>query len=60
MDEYISGINAAMEQYLKDGIPDAGGFLIYVERQQSDGRIRHGLIGMVDLDATTSPPAPAP
>jgi hypothetical protein len=25
--------------------------LIYVERQQSDGRIRHGLIGMVDLDA---------
>ena len=24
--------------------------LIYIEREQSDGKIRHGLIGMVDLD----------
>ena len=52
VDEYISGINAAMEQYLKDGVfRTLGDSLIYVERQQSDGRIRHGLIGMVDLDA---------
>ena len=52
MDEYISGINAAMEQYLKDGVfRTLEDSLIYVERQQSDGRIRHGLIGMVDLDA---------
>ena len=52
VDEYISCINAAMEQYLKDGIfRTLEDSLIYVERQQSDGRIRHGLIGMVDLDA---------
>ena len=52
VDEYISGINAAMEQYLKDGVfRTLEDSLIYVERQQSDGRIRHGLIGMVDLDA---------
>lgn len=52
VDEYISGINAAMEQYLKDGVfQTLEDSLIYVERQQSDGRIRHGLIGMVDLDA---------
>ena len=41
-----------MEKYLADGVfetlPDS---LIYIERQQSDGKIRHGLIGMVDLDA---------
>ena len=46
VDEYISGINAAMEQYLKDGVfRTLEDSLIYVERQQSDGRIRHGLIG---------------
>ena len=46
VDEYISGINAAMEQYLKDGVfQTLEDSLIYVERQQSDGRIRHGLIG---------------
>ena len=52
VDEYIENINNAMKKYLADGVfetlPDS---LIYIERQQSDGKIRHGLIGMVDLDA---------
>ena len=51
VDEYIENINNAMKKYLADGVfetlPDS---LIYIERQQSDGKIRHGLIGMVDLD----------
>ena len=39
VDEYISGINAAMEQYLKDGVfQTLEDSLIYVERQQSDGQ----------------------
>ena len=41
-----------MDKYLADDVftllPQS---LLYVEREQSDGRIRHGLIGMVDLDA---------
>lgn len=51
VDDHIAKINASMEQYVKENIfktlPDS---LIYVERQQSDGKIRHGLVGMVDLD----------
>ncbi len=47
----IAAINATMEQYLADGVfrtlPEA---LVYVERTQSDGRVRRGLIGMVDLE----------
>ena len=46
VDEYIENINNAMKKYLADGVfetlPDS---LIYIERQQSDGKIRHGLIG---------------
>ena len=47
----IRAINAAMEQNLADGmfrtLPDS---LIYLERTQSDGRVRHGLIGCIDLE----------
>lgn len=52
VDEYIAGVNRTMDKYLADDVftllPQS---LLYVEREQSDGRIRHGLIGMVDLDA---------
>ena len=52
VDEHIADINAAMKRYLDQGVfrtlPDS---LLYIERRQSDGKIRHGLIGMVDLDA---------
>ena len=51
VDELIGRINASMEQYLADGVFETlTDSLIYIERQQSDGTIRHGLIGMVDLD----------
>ena len=52
VDEYIDDINAAMRKYMADGVFETlTDSLLYIERQQSDGRIRHGLIGMVDLDA---------
>ena len=52
VDSIIGDINASMKKYLDGGVFETmSESLIYVERQQSDGRIRHGLIGMVDLDA---------
>ena len=51
VEEEIRAINANMEQYLKDGVfKTLNESLIYVERTQSDGKIRHGLVGMVDLE----------
>ena len=51
VDEFIADINASMEKYMADGIFETlTDSLIYIEREQSDGKIRHGLIGMVDLD----------
>ena len=51
VDSFITDINAAMNQYLADDVFETlTSSLIYIERQQSDGKIRHGLIGMVDLD----------
>ena len=51
VDGDIAAINATMKQYLDADVfrtlPES---LIYIERTQSDGKIRHGLIGMVDLD----------
>ncbi len=50
-EERIRAIDRTMEEYLDRGlfrtVEDA---LIYVERTQSDGRVRHGLVGMVDLE----------
>ena len=44
-------INSNMSRYLREGrfqeYPDA---LIYVERTLSNGGIRRGLVGMVDLE----------
>ncbi len=52
VDAYISGINDSMHGYLDSGVfKELSQSLIYIERQQSDGKIRHGLIGMVDLEA---------
>lgn len=51
VDEYITEINSAMQQYLQDGVfEELKESLLYIERTQSDGKVRHGLIGMVDLD----------
>lgn len=52
VDQHIEKINASMDDYLGRGLfATLKESLIYVEREQSDGRIRHGLVGMVDLDA---------
>ena len=51
VDGCIREINGTMRRYLEQGIfrtlPES---LLYIERTQSDGRVRHGLIGMVDLE----------
>lgn len=51
LDVRILKVNQKMDDYLKQGIfhkiPSS---MIYVERTQSDGSIRHGLIGMIDLE----------
>lgn len=50
-EEHIDKINAAMKEYLETGVfeeyPDA---MIYLERVQSDSKIRRGLIGKIDLE----------
>ena len=51
VEEFIAGINASMKKYLEEDVfKTLGESLIYIERVQSDGKVRHGLIGMVDLD----------
>ena len=51
VDEQIAAINESMQSYLDEGVFRClENTLLYVERQQSDGRIRHGLVGMVDLE----------
>ena len=51
VDGRIAAINGSMQKYLDQGVfrelPES---LIYIERTQSDGRVRRGLIGMVDLE----------
>lgn len=47
----IDAINGTMERYLAEGVfralPES---LVYVERTQSDGCVRRGLVGCVDLE----------
>ncbi len=51
VNERINKINATMEEYLsKDLFTELNDSMIYLERTQSDGRIREGIIGMVDLE----------
>ena len=51
VDQHIADINAAMKSYLdRDVFKTLPNALIYLERTQSDGKVRRGLIGMVDLD----------
>lgn len=47
----IDAINQKMNDYLSRGIfNEYNDTLIYVERTQSDGDIRHGIVGMIDLE----------
>ena len=51
VDEHIANINRSMEDYLARDIfqtyPDS---IIYIERTQSDGQVRPGLVAAVDLE----------
>lgn len=50
-DRRIADINAAMQEYLDGGVfEEHKNSMIYVERTQSDGTVRHGLVGCIDLD----------
>ncbi len=51
VEERIAGINAAMDSYLAEGLfKEYKDTLIYLERTQSDGKVRHGVIGKIDLE----------
>ena len=51
VEQSIADINSTMEQYLESGVFQTfSDSLLYMERTQSDGKIRHGLIGMIDLE----------
>ena len=51
VEEHIAAINAAMADYMaRDIFQTYGDSVIYIERSQSDGTIRHGLVMAVDLE----------
>ena len=48
--ERIEKINATMKEYLKDGVlEEHKNTMVYVERTQSDGSVRHGIVGTIKL-----------
>ena len=51
VDARIKTINETMEKYLREGVlAEYPGAMLYVERTQTDGQIRHGIVGAVKLD----------
>ena len=51
VDQHVADINAAMEDYLaRDIFRTYGDSILYIERTQSDGAVRHGLVAAVDLE----------
>lgn len=51
VEQEIAKINATMQQYLNENLfTTFADSLIYMERVQSDGCVRHGLIGRIDLE----------
>lgn len=50
-DERLASIHATMEKYLSEGLFQTyRRSFIYLERTMPDGRIRHGLVGQIDLE----------
>lgn len=50
-DVRIETINRTMREYLaQDVLQEHPGSMVYVEREQSNGRVRRGLVGMIDLE----------
>jgi len=48
--EKINSINANMTKYLSDNVfCEFEDTYVYVERTQSDGKVRHGIVGCIDL-----------
>ncbi len=46
----IADINATMQKYLDNGVfEEYKNAMIYVERTQSDGTVRHGIVGAIEL-----------
>lgn len=49
--ERINNINATMKEYLSNDVfNEYENSYVYVERTQPDGKIRHGLVGLIDLE----------
>ncbi len=48
--ERVPAIHTAMETYAKEVLVSSPNSMIYVERTQSNGAVRRGLMGMVDLE----------
>lgn len=47
----IESINKTMTEYLENGVlKEYKNAMIYVERVQSDGKVRHGIVGAIDLN----------
>lgn len=49
-EQRIEKINSTMKEYLTDVLVCHKNSMIYVERVQSDGKIRRGIVGAVDLE----------
>lgn len=51
VEEHIANINRSMDDYLaRDIFKTYGDSVIYIERKQSDGAVRHGLVAACDLE----------
>lgn len=49
-DERLSDINKNMQKYLDSVLISHPDSLIYLERTQSDGKVRRGIVGAIDLE----------
>ena len=49
-EERVPRINAEMEKYLKEVLVSHPDSMIYLERTQRDGVVRHGIVGLIDLE----------
>ena len=50
-EERIKKINDTMQKYIDDGIfRELKSSLVYVERTIAGGKVRHGIVGMIDLE----------
>ena len=48
--ERVPAIHESMDRYLKEVLIKHPNTMLYVEREQSNGRIRRGLVGAIDLE----------